>query len=151
MTDPTKYPYSLKFAIATLVLMLLMMLILLNNVLSARSIFAWAIFSVFCIMFIGFSILMIVRRLIPAIKGATALELNATTLIDYVRNVTIDWDDVHAIELTRGRSSATLRISLKWESDYGSQIAIPLRWVKGKDDDIYDMVMVYFEQARSIE
>ena len=40
-----------------------------------------------------------------------------------------------------------MRIDLKWESDYGKQIGILLRWVKGKDAEIYETALAYFEQA----
>jgi hypothetical protein len=151
MYEPTKYQYSLKFSIGTLVLMLLMMLILLNNVMATNNAVAWIIFGVFSAFFISMVSLLVSKRLIPAIKGNIALELTDTTLIDYIRNITIDWKDIKDIELVRGRSASTILIDLKWESDYGSQIAIPLRWVKGKDDDIYDMVIAYFEQEPGIE
>jgi hypothetical protein len=40
-----------------------------------------------------------------------------------------------------------MQIFLKFESDHGSQIDIPLRWVKGKDNEIYETTMAYFEQV----
>jgi hypothetical protein len=40
-----------------------------------------------------------------------------------------------------------MQVDLKWESDYGSQIAIYLRWIKGKDEEIYETTMAYFEQS----
>jgi len=147
MYEPTKYKYSLKFSIGTLALMLLMMFILLNNVMATNNTVAWIIFGAFSAFFISLFSLLIAKRLIPAIKGNIALELTDSTMIDYIRNITVDWKDIKDIEFVRGRSASTLQVNLKWESDYGSRIAIPLRWVKGKDEEIYDTVMAYFENC----
>jgi hypothetical protein len=127
-------------------MMLVLMLLLFSNVINSHSTLAWAVYGVFVIVFVLMSTLLIVKRLIPAIQGKTALELNETCIIDYIRNITIDWKDVKEINLIRGRSSSLIRVDLKWVSDYGSEITIPLRFVKGKDNDIYSTVLDYFEQ-----
>ncbi|WP_428330122.1 hypothetical protein [Mucilaginibacter sp.] len=147
---PTQYPYSIKYTIATLVLLLIFILMCLNNVLRSNDTFGWLVFGVCLGLFVSVGGLLIFTRLIPALKGRIALELTEDCLIDYIRNITIDWQDIAEINLIRGRSSAIIRLDLKWESDYGEQIAIPLRWVKGKDAEIYDTVMAYFEQATEI-
>ena len=103
--------------------------------------------GVCAVIFLFLVTLLTIKRLIPALKGEIALELNEQCVIDYIRNITIDWKDIKDINLKGGRSASIILIELKWESDYGSQIAIPLRWVKGKDAEIYETVMTYFEQA----
>ncbi|HEY2581855.1 MAG TPA: hypothetical protein VGI43_08615, partial [Mucilaginibacter sp.] len=66
-------------------------------------------------------------------------------------DVSIGWKDIKEIKLIRGRSASTMQINLKWESDYGSRIAIPLRWIKGKDDEIYETVLAHFnDSSRSL-
>lgn len=146
MAESVKYPYSLKFSIANIVIMLLLMLMLFLNVMKTNTLVTWLIFAAFALIFIFMVSLLITKRLVPALKGKIALELNDDVLIDYIRNITINWTDIKAIKRLRGRSASTLIIDLKWESDYGSQIAVPLRWVKGKDTEIYDNVLAYFEQ-----
>lgn len=87
------------------------------------------------------------KRLIPAINGDIALQLDDEGISDYIRGISIDWKDIKEINLVRGRSASMMQIDLKFESDYGSRLSIPLRWVKGKDDEIYETTLAYFEQA----
>jgi hypothetical protein len=141
-----KYPYSLSYSLATFFVMLVLMLLLLTNVTGSNSMAAWLVYSVFVLVFVAMSALLIVKRIAPAIQGKTALELNETCIIDYLRNITVDWKDVKTIELVRGRSSSLIQLNLKWVSDYGSEIAIPMRFVKGKDNDIYSQVQAYLAQ-----
>ena len=143
---PIKYPYSLNYSLATFVVMLVLMLLLFQNVAASNSNAAWIIYGVFVLVFVAVSALLIVKRLLPAIQGKTALELNETCIIDYLRNITVDWKDVKSTELVRGRSSSLIQLNLKWVSDYGSEIAIPLRFVKGKDEAIYNQMQAYLEQ-----
>jgi hypothetical protein len=145
--ETTKYPYSLNYSLASFLVMLVLMLLLLTNVIGSNSKAGWIVYGVFVIVFVLISALLIVKRLIPAINGKTALELNETCLVDYIRNITIDWKDVKEVSLINGRSSSLIRVNLKWVSDYGSEIAIPLRFVKGKDNDIYNEVQAYLAKA----
>jgi len=149
--ESTQYPYSLKFSIGTIILMLLLLGILFVNVLQANTVLTWIVFGFIGALFFSMLILLVLKRLIPAIKGDISLELTEDLLIDYIRNITIEWKDIKGIKLLRGRSASTLQVELNWESDYGKQINIPLRWVTGKDSDIYDAVLAYFEQAGIVE
>jgi hypothetical protein len=143
--EVTQYPYSLKFSIASLGLMVILILLLLSNVLAAHSLVSWVVFGIF----MGFSTFMLVvlisSRLIPAIKGNIALQLDEEGISDYIRDVSINWGDIKEISLVRGRSASMVRIGLKFESDYGNVVTITLRWVKGNDDDIYDAIAAYYE------
>jgi len=145
MTEHVQYPYSLKFSLGTILLMTMLMLLLLNNVVKANSELIWIVFGLCSLIFIFLITLLIVKRLIPALKGDIALELDDEGINDYIRDVSIDWKDIKEIKLMRGRSASTMQINLKWESDYGSQIGVPLRWVKGKDDEIYQITLLYFD------
>jgi len=151
MAYNNKYLYSINFSIGTLLVILLWQLMLLSVTIKSNSFFGWVIFGVLSAGMIVMLYLIAAKRLFPALKGEIALELNEEVLIDYIRNVTINWKDINDIKLTKGRSAATLIINLKWESDYGQQIAIPLRWVKGKDTDIYDTALAYFENDEVAE
>ncbi|HEY4326183.1 MAG TPA: hypothetical protein VGN20_19505 [Mucilaginibacter sp.] len=147
MTDPIQYPYSLKFSLATIVLMILLILLLLNNVMRANTTLIWVAFGISAFIFLFLFTLLVLKRLIPALKGDIALALDDEGINDYIRDVSIGWKDIKEIKLIRGRSASTMQINLKWESDYGSQIAIPLRWVKGKDDEIYETVLSHFNNS----
>jgi hypothetical protein len=143
--ETTQYPYSLKYSIATLVLMIVFITLLLVNVLVTNSLLSWAIFSVFALIFLLMFALVTVRRLLPALRGDIALQLDSEGISDYIRNVSINWVDIDEISLIRGRSSALVKIGLKFVSDYGSFITISLRWVKGNDDDVYDTICNYYQ------
>jgi hypothetical protein len=41
-------------------------------------------------------------------------------------------------------------IDLKEETEYGKQIAISLRWVEGKDLEICETTMAYFEEMTGL-
>lgn len=147
MYEPTLYPYSLKFSVGTLVLIMILMLLLLSNVMASNTTLGWSIFSVFSLGFIFIVTVLITKRLLPALKGDIALEVDEEGINDYIRDVSIDWGDIKEIKLIPGRSASTLRIDLKWDSDHGRRIIIALRWVRGKDAEIYETVMAYFEQV----
>lgn len=146
MTATTQYRYSLNFSLGTILLMVILMWLLFANVRGANSTLSWAVHGISAFLFLSLLTLLIVKRLIPALKGDIALELDAEGISDYIRDISVNWIDIEDINLIPGRSASMLRIDLKWESEYGKQINLPLRWVKGKDADIYDMVMAYFNR-----
>ena len=145
MSETTLYPYSIKFSVGTIVLMLLLMLLLLSNTIRTNSSLGWVLYGISAVIFIFLLTLLVATRLIPALRGEVALALDEEGISDYIRDVSIGWKDIEEIKLIRGRSASILQVSLKFESDYGSQIAIPLRWVQGKDEEIFDTVMAYFD------
>ena len=75
-----------------------------------------------------------------------ALQLDDEGISDFVKDVSIRWADIQDISLIEGRTAAIIRVDLKWETEYGSQIGIYLRWVKGKDQEIYENTLAYFEE-----
>ncbi len=144
MTGTTRYPYSLKFSLGTILLLLVFMWMVFSNASRAGNAVDWAIFGIPGILFLALLAVLIIKRLVPALKGDIALELDADGINDYIRDISVNWADIENISLIPGRSASLLRIDLKWESDYGRQINIPLRWVKGKDSLIYETVLSYF-------
>lgn len=144
MTGTTRYPYSVNFSLGAILLLLIFMWMVFSNAGKASSAIDWAIFGIPGIIFVTLLALLIIKRLVPALKGETALELDADGISDYIRDISVNWVDIEDISLIPGRSASLLRIDLKWESDYGRQINIPLRWVKGKDSVIYETVLSYF-------
>lgn len=144
MTGTTQYRYSLNFSLGTILLMVILMWLLFSNIRGTNSALSWAVHGISAFLFLSLLTLLIIKRLIPALRGDIALELDAEGISDYIRDINVNWIDIEDISLIPGRSASMLRIDLKWESEYGRQINLPLRWVKGKDAEIYDMVMAYF-------
>jgi hypothetical protein len=151
MTEPAQYPYSLKFSLGTLAVMIVLMAIVLHNVWGYQTDLIYIIIGFCGLVFATLSAVIVMKRLVPAIKGNIALQLDDEGISDFIKEISIEWKDVKEIHLVQGRSSSIMRVDLKWETDYGSQIAIYLRWVKGKDQEIYDNTLDYFEQYRTGE
>lgn len=95
------------------------------------------------VAFIVMAVIVVVKYTIPAIQGRIALELNNEELVSYMRNISIPWNDIEDISLRTGKSSSSLYITFKVETDYGSYLRIPLQFVTGKDEDIYETVKAY--------
>lgn len=149
MTESTQYPYSINFSLGGILLMIVLMLLLFRNVVAVNSTVGWALYGLCTLIFLFLVILLVIKRLIPALRGDIALELDEEGINDYIRDISIEWKDIEKITLRRGRSASTMLIDLKWESDYGKQIGILLRWVKGNDAEIYETVLAYFGQIDS--
>jgi hypothetical protein len=145
MTESVQYPYSLKFSLGTLGVMIVLMAIVLQNVWGHQADIVWMVLGFCSLVFITLSAVIVMKRLVPAIKGDVALQLDDEGISDFVKEISIEWKDVKEIHLLPGRSAAIMRVDLKWETNYGSQIAIYLRWVKGKDKEIYETTQAYFE------
>ncbi|MHB8208444.1 MAG: hypothetical protein ACYDDY_13705 [Mucilaginibacter sp.] len=95
------------------------------------------------------AVIVVVKYTIPAILGQIALELNNEELVSYMRNVSIPWNDIEDIDLRSGKSSSSLYITFKVETDHGSHIRIPLQFVMGKDEDIYETVKAYKQHSHT--
>jgi hypothetical protein len=149
-----KFPYSKKAGYAALAVMLVLILFMLKTCITSylqNDMLGAGIFGVFILFVIAIMVLMIVTRLIPALKGEIALELDENGIKDYIRNIILDWKDIEDIGLKPGRSSAMLVLELKFDSDFGKQVFFSLRWVEGKDRDIYKIVLDYFDEVEGIE
>ncbi len=145
MTEPAQYSYSLKFSLATLAVMILLMAIVLHNVWGYQGDLVWIVLGFCSLVFISLATVIVMKRLVPAIKGNVALQLDDEGISDFIKEISIEWKDVNEIYLVRGRSASIMRVDLKWETNYGSQIAIYLRWVKGKDQEIYETTLAFFD------
>jgi hypothetical protein len=148
-----KYPFSKKSVYAALAVLLAFILLLLKTCISnylVHDIAGTVIFGIFVLIFVSVLVIMIATRLIPALKGEVALELDETGVKDYIRSIVLDWKDVDDIVLRPGRSSAMLLFELKFDSDFGKRVAVSLRWVDGKDQDIFKTVLAYFDEVEGI-
>jgi hypothetical protein len=144
--EPAQYSYSLKFSLGTLLVLVVLMLILLNSAVVNSIPMLWILYGFIALVFVSLGGVLVVKRLMPALKGDVALQLDDEGISDFVKDVTIRWTDIQDISLIEGRTAAIIRVDLKWETDYGSQIGIYLRWVKGKDQEIYESTLAYFQE-----
>jgi len=90
----------------------------------------------------------IVKQLVPALQGRTAFEIDETGITSYVKNVVIKWGDIEKIEMNSGKTSSSIYITFKWDTDRGRHLRITLRFVDGDDSEIYDEVMAYLEKSK---
>jgi hypothetical protein len=97
----------------------------------------------------GIAALMLVfvvsKYFIPALKGDIALEINVKGIKSYLHNISISWADVDNIEVNGGRMADVLYIHFKQETDYGDYVRIPLQWITGNDDDIYETAKAFWK------
>ena len=149
--EPAQYSYSLKLSLGTRLVLVVLMLILLNSAVVNSIQLLWVLYGFIGLVFVSLGGVLVVKRLIPALKGDVALQLDDEGICDFVKDVTIRWIDIQDISLIEGRTAAIMRVDLKWETDYGSQIGIYLRWVKGKDQEIYESTLAYFEEYGAAE
>jgi len=149
MSETIQFPYSKNSAILGVLLPLIFFAITFNNLrysfLGGYTV-SWIIIALADTVFLLLFLFVLIKRLIPSFRNEVALELNEEGITDYTRNIVIEWRDVKDINLERGRSFSKMVIDLKEETEYGKQIAISLRWVAGKDIEICETTMAYFEE-----
>jgi len=144
----TAYRYSKKNSIATIIMMLVLGTLFISNIYKAyynNDRFDLVLFAVLVMALVFTLTIVVFKRLVPAFKGDIILEFNEQVITDHLRNVTINWEDIESIGFRRTRSSALIVVHLKWESDYGKDVSISLRWVEGKDFEIYNTALAYFD------
>jgi hypothetical protein len=154
MPEPIEYPYSKNSSMLAVLLPLIFFALTFNNLWFAWAggyTFIWVLIGLVDAIFLTFFIYIIFKRLIPALSNRVALELNEEGITDYQRNIVIEWVDVKDISQEFGRSFSKMIIDLKHETDYGTQIAISLRWVAGKDSEICETTMAYFEEMTALK
>jgi hypothetical protein len=149
MAEPIQFSYSKNSALLGLLLPLVFFVITFNNLrysfLGGFTI-SWIIIAVADAIFILLFFFVLIKRFIPAFRDQVALELTEEGITDYTRNIVIEWGDVKDVNLELGRGFSKMIVDLKQETDYGKQIAISLRWIAGKDMEICETTMAYFEE-----
>jgi len=153
MHETIEYPYSKGSALLGVVLPLIFFAVTFNNLK-----YSWVnhytlvlvLISFADLIFLSLLVFVLIKRLIPALRNEVALELNDEGITDYMRNIVIEWADVKDINMERGRNFSKMIVDLKHETEYGSQIAVSLRWIQGKDLEICETTMAYFEEVTSL-
>lgn len=108
----------------------------------------WSLLLIFDLFIFLMLLYIIIKTLIPAVQNKVALELNQTSIISYAKNINIEWKSIEKIQLRSGRSSSSLYITFKYETDHGSHIRIPLGFVQGNDEKIYNTMIVYLKSNK---
>jgi len=113
-------------------------------------ILSWVLITLANLIFLLQFVYIFLKRFLPAVRNQVALELNEDGITDYTRNIVIEWTDVKNIDMQLGRNFSKMIIDLKQETDYGTQIAISLRWVAGRDIEICNTTQAYFEEMTKL-
>lgn len=148
-----QFRYSKKSGFFGVAVLLIAALLLLRTCLInyyAHDTVGTVVFAAFAVVVVAVMVIMINARLIPALKGTIAMELDGQGMKDYIRNIIVDWKDVDDIYLQPGRTSAMLVFELKFDSDFGKRIHVLLRWVEGRDREIFNRVVAYFDEVEGI-
>ena len=154
MDTTTIYLYSKRSSFVTIGVLTILGLLFISNIYKAyhnNDRIDMIVFGVLTALLSFILVMVIATRLRPALNGNLALEFNEKGIVDYLRNITIDWQDIKAIDFKRTRSSSMMDVQLKWESDHGSQIYISLRWIEGNDRNIYNTALSYFNRFSDTE
>jgi hypothetical protein len=153
MIETIEFPYSKNSAYLGVLLPLVFFGITFNNLkysFLGHYYVSVIIISIADLVFLSLFIFVLIKRLIPALRNEVALELNEEGVVDYLRNIVIEWSDVKDINLESGRNFSKMVIDLKEETEYGTQIAISLRWIAGKDLEICQTTQAYFEEVSGL-
>jgi hypothetical protein len=153
MTETIQYPYSKNTAIFGLILPLVFFAITFNNLIyfyTIGFIWGWVLIAIANLIFLLQFVYIFLKRFLPAVRNQVALELNEEGITDFTRNIVIEWTDIKNIDMQLGRNFSKMIIDLKQETDYGTQIAISLRWVAGRDIDICNTTQAYFEEMTKL-
>ena len=154
MPQPLQFRYSINSALFGMALPLVFIAITAGNLRYSyllRHDFTWMLIAFTDLIFISYSVFILVKRFIPAVRGHIALELNEQGINDYIRNIVIDWSYVDDLSLEYGRNAAKLIVSLNSETEYGTEVVIRLRWIQGRDQEIFDEAYAYFERVNAIK
>jgi hypothetical protein len=152
MQETIEFPYSKNSALLGVgvpVVFFLITFVNLKNAFLAGLMVSWMIIALADLIFITQILYVFITRLIPALQNKIALELTEEGIKDYIRQVEIEWKDIKGISWEKARNASKIVLDLKEETDYGSQIAISLRWVKGRDEEICETVIAYFDEVKS--
>jgi hypothetical protein len=149
MTETIQYTYSKNTALLGVLLPLIFFTITFNNLrysYLSGFILSWVLIAVADLVFLIFLIFILFKRLLPAFRNEVALELNEDGITDYTRNIIVEWAEVKNIDMQLARNFSKMIIDLKEQTDYGTQIAISLRWIAGNDLEICQTTQAYFEE-----
>lgn len=121
---------------------------------------------VIAIILLTLTFYLILKYLIPALKGQNALVLNDELIIDNISNNVIKWDNVSGIRSLNSRGSNFIAIDLINSLEvtqptrnilkkisyannkffYGTPILIPTQFLEGSDKKLIEIFLSFFQQ-----
>ncbi len=143
-----QYKYSKFWSIFYTALLLLLVIIPvaeISEVGEADEFSLWFTF-IYELILLPALIYVVVKALIPVLKGKIALEINSNGIVSYMKGVTAEWGNIQDMSLI-GYRAPVLNIKFKWEEGGRNAIRIPLQLVKGNDDEIFNTAWAYFEKT----
>jgi hypothetical protein len=169
MSDTIQWTYNKVFAYLALSILLILLLIFLFRTYQLFDPEQITVMRYADFLLAVLIVIILVKYFIPAIKGDIALELNKNCLVDKVRNVTVDWDNVQAVRLVTFSRSFTKGIAVdlidkrafmsqknSWQKllgqmntfSFGTPVIIPLQYITGDNSKIVKTVQDYFEKTK---
>jgi hypothetical protein len=153
MPQPLRFKYSINSALLGILMPLVFGAITWKNLMASYQyhVILGILVIITCdLIFLSYLVFVFAKRLLPAFQGKTALELNEQGITDYIRNIVIEWSYVQDLAHEYGRNSSKLIVKLNQETEYGTEIVIRLRWIRGKDRKIFDGTYAYFREINSL-
>jgi len=169
MGDNVQFRYNKSFTYSTAILLTILL-----SFLAFRTFQLGGADLLIMLSFDGFFALLIlfiiVKYLVPAIKGKTALELNERSIIDLIRHRVINWDNVCSVRLitlygvfTPGiaidlvdkkiffqeKKSFQRLIAKVIDLSYKTPCVIPLQYISGDIKEIFSAVDLYFSRSKN--
>lgn len=95
---------------------------------------------------VAFLIFITIKYSIPAIKGKVALEINQQGIIDYTRNIIVEWIDMSDLRMEEIKGIATIHLYFKVANKADDYTRIRLQWVDGSALEIYGIIEANMEE-----
>lgn len=95
-------------------------------------------------LFVGYGIVRLLPLIIKLIRGIPAIEMNNHQLAINVKNITIDWTDIDAVDIQPSRVNY-LVVTTK---DRGIQFTVSLILVLCDSDDLLETINSFLSQNR---
>ena len=149
--QPVKYFYSKLNSFPFTILLTGIIILSIPHIIKfvyANDMTNWLLIITFDFLLLVILIYLIVKQLIPAIKGKVALEINSVGIISYVKNIEVLWKDIQEIDQVTGKTSSAINIKFKYKTDRGNHIRIGLGFIGGDDSEIYNTIISFFEKSK---
>ena len=170
MDKTIQFTYSRKFGYSTTFLLSLLLFVMLYRLAELEDPRQIRIIQFFIAFLLVIVLVVVLKYLIPALKGKVAIELNDQGIVDNIRNATVHWKNIEQIRLVTfkqfyGRGIAIDLISDKaylvdkgsWRKiflkmndwSFRTPLVIPLQFFTGDNSKIFETIESYFNKNRN--
>ena len=151
MTTET-FGYNKKSAIQTMLIcaggIVYLMYNLVLHTQSAGDPYLWVMLAPVLVLF-SYIVYLYVKRIKPAMRQETALELTPAELIFNPKNIAIPWKNISDINTRPSNRSGTQQhLDISLNEPAGEHISIELHWIAGDPVDVYNVVNNYLYDTR---